>query len=424
MLPTPAEHAAAAELMGRARHAATDTPLQSQAGAGAIPCFRGRFPYAARAALLLAGALPGTATPAADDTTAPTIAEVSVTSEPQTDDGAGGRVYGLGENIELTVRFDEAVTVTGTPVFGFSLTDENAQGSTIVLAAYARGSGTASLVFAYRVRQGDSDDNGIFIWSNRLSLDGGTIRDAAENDADLAHEAGPGSLSDHRVDGGLAPSPERRAYGVPSDWSLTPEGLGTGQRFRLLFVSSGERRPDSSDIEHYNRFVQGEAAGGHAEIRRYASHFRVLGCTSAVNARENTGTESGDADALIYWLGGEKVADDYADLYDGNWDSSSPRSESGETSNANTVATGCGSDGGTHIDSPLGRSTLAVGFPQGADPLGGGGLSGGALVSHSTVSPRFSRFGARATLGSPASPSSPRRPPGTPTVPARASASG
>ena len=303
---------------------------------------------------------------------APAIAEVSVTSEPQTDDGAGGRVYGLGENIELTVRFDEAVTVTGTPVFGFSLTDENAQSGNIVLATYARGSGTDRLVFAYRVRQGDSDDNGIYIWSNRLSLDGGTIRNAFDHDANLEHEAGPGSLSDHRVDGGLASAPERRAWGVPSDWGLLPEGLGglgTGQRFRLLFVSSGTRRGDSADIEDYNAFIQGAAAGGHLEIRRYASRFRVLGCTSTVNARENTGTGSGDADAPIYWLGGEKVADDYADLYDGNWDSNSPRSESGETFTvALDVLTGCGSDGSTQGGAPLGSTapnpSSQVGHPQ------------------------------------------------------------
>ena len=200
------------------------------------------------------------------DTVAPTIAEVSVTSEPQTDDGDDGRVYGLGENIELTVRFDEPVTVTGTPTFGFSLTDEGALISNIVLAAYVRGAGTDSLVFAYRVRLGDSDDNGIHIFSNRLSLDEGTIRDAAENDADLEHEGISDSLSDHRVDAGLAPAPERRAHGVPTDWGLTPEGLGTGRRFRLLFVSSTTRRGDSTDIEDYNAFVRRDAAGGHEAL--------------------------------------------------------------------------------------------------------------------------------------------------------------
>ena len=51
--------------------------------------------------------------------------------------------------------------------------------------------------------------------------------------------------------------------------------------------------------------------------------FRVIASTSTVDARDNAGlTGTG---VPIYWLGsGNKVADNYADLLDGSWDSENP----------------------------------------------------------------------------------------------------
>ena len=68
--------------------------------------------------------------------------------------------------------------------------------------------------------------------------------------------------------------------------------------------------------------MQDLAAAGHAAIRPYARGFRVVGSTATVNARDNTATTHTTADKglPIYWLGGNKVADDYADFYDSTWD--------------------------------------------------------------------------------------------------------
>ncbi len=93
-------------------------------------------------------------------------------------------------------------------------------------------------------------------------------------------------------------------------------GVSPGSRFRLLFVTSTRRRPDSSDIAVYNTFVQNRAKAGHAAISDSCSNlFKVVGSTDVVNARVNT-----DTDAVIYWLNGVKVADNYADFYYGSWD--------------------------------------------------------------------------------------------------------
>ena len=53
-------------------------------------------------------------------------------------------------------------------------------------------------------------------------------------------------------------------------------------------------------------------------IRPYSSQFRVVGSTAAVDARDNTNTTG--TGVPIYWLNGGKVADNYADFYDGSWE--------------------------------------------------------------------------------------------------------
>ena len=86
---------------------------------------------------------------------------------------------------------------------------------------------------------------------------------------------------------------------------------------------------------------------GHADIRRYSSEFKVLGSTRLVDARDHTATTytATDRGVPIFYLSGAKIADDYADFYDGSWDSHSPTDESGNASSADRVWTGTKSDG-------------------------------------------------------------------------------
>ena len=77
---------------------------------------------------------------------------------------------------------------------------------------------------------------------------------------------------------------------ISSDSPLVPSGLRSGDRFRLIFLSSTQRNADPTDIYHYNKFVQDRAAAGHADIRAHSAGFRAVACTEAVDARDNTGT--------------------------------------------------------------------------------------------------------------------------------------
>ena len=143
---------------------------------------------------------------------------------------------------------------------------------------------------------------------------------------------------------------------VYSDWNATPSGISGGDQFRLIFLSSTKRKATSLDIADYNTFVQDLAAGGHNAIRPYADGFNVVGCTASmpgfpagVNARDNTGTTG--TGVPIYWLKGTRVADNYADFYDGSWDDEANiKNESGNNGlninqSANRPWTGCEHDG-------------------------------------------------------------------------------
>ena len=82
------------------------------------------------------------------------------------------------------------------------------------------------------------------------------------------------------------PAAAQEVVDVPRGWSHKPSGLAVGTEFRLLFVTSTGRNASSSNIAHYNSFVQDRAAAGHAAIRSFSSKFKVVGSTRSVDARD------------------------------------------------------------------------------------------------------------------------------------------
>ena len=165
---------------------------------------------------------------------------------------------------------------------------------------------------------------------------------------------------------------------VPQGWSLTPTGFVGGQKFRLLFVTAANYSPAETDIEKYNDYVQDQASfsDAPADIRAYHSHFRVLGSTADVDARDNTRTNPNDyASVPIYWMGGDKVADNYNDFYDGSWDSETWTASNGvSSSNARNFWTGSNNDGTESftdgVSNALGAISVRRGTLNGSgDPL-------------------------------------------------------
>jgi hypothetical protein len=91
--------------------------------------------------------------------------------------------YKAGQTLSFVATFNEAVTVTGTPRIAVTI------GSTTRYAEYASGSTTTALTFSYLVAAPDTDTDGIAIASPIDLNSGGTIKDAATNNATLTYTA-------------------------------------------------------------------------------------------------------------------------------------------------------------------------------------------------------------------------------------------
>lgn len=86
--------------------------------------------------------------------------------------------YKAGDVLSFTLNISENVTVTNTPSIDVVI------GTATRKALYAGGSGTGALTFTYTVVPGDNDMDGITVGAS-INLEGGNIRDAAQNDIDL-----------------------------------------------------------------------------------------------------------------------------------------------------------------------------------------------------------------------------------------------
>jgi hypothetical protein len=129
---------------------------------------------------------PVTAPPA--DTVRPVVIDVALPA---------ARVQRRGEWLTFTVRFSEAVHVTGGPRLLFRV------GSGIRFATLVGGAGTAALTFRYRVTAADVAPRGITV-TRQIGLPAGsTIRDAAGNAAVVALPAM--ATAGIRLDGRLVP---------------------------------------------------------------------------------------------------------------------------------------------------------------------------------------------------------------------------
>lgn len=94
-----------------------------------------------------------------------------------TADSITSGTYLVGNQIDISVTFDEAVTVSGVPEISLTFSAMSAGSLT---ANYLSGSGTSNLIFRYTVATGDEDANGIDIGS-AITLNGGSITDLAGN---------------------------------------------------------------------------------------------------------------------------------------------------------------------------------------------------------------------------------------------------
>ena len=157
-------------------------------------------------------------------------------------------------------------------------------------------------------------------------------------------------------------------------------------------MTSTTGQATATDIATYNTFVQTRAKAGHTAITDSCGNkFKVVGSTSTVDARANVDAESSDTDAAIYWLNGAKAADDYADFWDGSWDSYSGKNESGTANSPLNVWTGSNSNGTKHSTEHFKNTgNKRAGSPRsGNDPISHSSASGFVGYPFYALSPLF-----------------------------------
>ena len=124
----------------------------------------------------------------------PKVTMIEVTSSAGIDD-----TYGIGDEIEVTVTFNEDITVdtsSGTPELALDV-GGTAKGAECA----ADGTALDTLVCTYEVAENDADTDGISIGANSLTLEGGAITyRGGTTPARLTHAAVP-SNPEHKVNG-------------------------------------------------------------------------------------------------------------------------------------------------------------------------------------------------------------------------------
>ena len=194
--------------------------------------------------------------------------------------------------------------------------------------------------------------------------------------------------------------PSERVY---ANHPLIPDDLGVGDSFRLLFVTADTKAATSTSNAVYSDFITaptphivepGNLANVWGLVR--IAQTAVLSLPGAdARLRTDTTWTATDRGVPIYWLNGARVADDYADFYDGSWENEDkPRDGLGNPRSLAGTApwTGTDHDGTELFDGgasrAVGQSTVGVGG-LGSSAVGAGPLNGAAAFASSEQRPLY-----------------------------------
>ncbi len=222
--------------------------------------------------------------------------------------------YITGQDLDFTVQFGEAVVVTGTPKLTVTLDTGGA-----VSANYVSGSGTNMLTFRYVVQNGNADANGIVLGSS-IAANGGTLRDAAGNDAALALN-GVASTTGVLVD----------AIG-PAATAITLVGSPPANAATISFNVTFSEPVTGVDASDFTLTKTGTAAGAIASVSGSGSSYVVT-----VTGVGGIGTLRLDLDAS-----GTGIADSATNALAGGFTAGSVFNVDVITSFSGPTATGAG----------------------------------------------------------------------------------
>ena len=149
-----------------------------------------------------------------------------------------------GDELEFTVTFSEAVTVTGAPKLRFTIRGTSGANETRQAGYVAAHSTATELAFAYTVTGTDYDHDGVGWPANPLDLNGGTITtDSTSSDVDLA-SAGVGSVQAHKIH----VKPDRESPRIVSSPTAAANGYVTGETIRASVTWDHKVRAVTSPV--------------------------------------------------------------------------------------------------------------------------------------------------------------------------------
>ena len=218
------------------------------------------------------------------DGVVPTVAMVAVPTN---------GYYLLNQNLDFTIYFSEAVFVDaigGTPRLSLTV------GGQTVYANYLSGSGSPALVFRYTVAAGLEDHDGVAV--DALSLNGGTITDAAGNNAVLTLNS-VGNTTGVNVDSNPPVVPTNfTATGQDAQISLAWEAnMETDFEKYILYV-----KPDGGVKTYLTDIAKGTEYYTYSGLPNGASYEFFL---IAIDQR---GHQSGEASASAKTMGEQSIS--------------------------------------------------------------------------------------------------------------------
>ncbi len=173
----------------------------------------------------------------------------------------GNGLYSAAQAIDFTLNTNEAVNIIGLPQISLDV------GGTTRYASYHSGAGSDRIVFRYLPQTGDSDLGGISFSNTSIDLNGGSLKDAAGNDAGSDFSAIAPALNSIVVDG---LNPSIIAMNVPPDASYdSSSNLDFRLDFNERVVITGTPRLnlDVGGSARYANYYSSNATGDELTFR-------------------------------------------------------------------------------------------------------------------------------------------------------------
>ena len=167
--------------------------------------------------------------------------------------------YKIGDQISVTLEFTRDVVVAGIPQLMLET------GTIDSIVNYSAGSQSITLTFNYVVKEGDSSPDLEYVSTTALSLNGGSIKDLVDRDAEivLPEPGAANSLSANKdiVVDGIIPTNGTVNDGIGEDIQFS------GDETKLLFNWTGFDDASSSGIKRY--FLALGTTSGGTEIKDF-----------------------------------------------------------------------------------------------------------------------------------------------------------